>query len=170
MGERVEMPAVPAWVAALPFLFARDKGDRDVIVNSALASAAAAMAADLDRRNSRSRICFLLAELASQYGRRTGEHFGWIPVNRTQLARAAQINLTKVKRVLGFLLLAGVVELGDEGIRIADCERLCKLGCYDRSWLPVPLADVDEQAPQTSAPEQAEMPALTAAGDQASFV
>lgn len=166
MSERVELPPVPAWLAALPFLFSpRGRSDEDLLVNSALASAASAMAADPDRRDSRSRICFLLAELGSQYGRRTGDHHRWIPVTRAQLARAAQIDLTKVKRVLGFLLLSRVIELGSEGVRILDWQRLCKLADYDRKWVAMPLDEDGEE------PRQAEQPCeLTAAGDPASFV
>ena len=171
MNERVELPSVPTWLAALPFLFSsRGKSDEDMIVNSALASAAAAMAADSERRDSRSRISFLLAELAFQHGRRTGDHAGWIPVSRTQLARAAQINLTKVKRVLGFLLLSGVIELGSNGVRIIDWRRLCKLAAYDCSWLGMAADEEHGEAPPApqKPPEQPQL--LTEAGDQASFV
>lgn len=173
MSDRVELPPVPTWLAALPFLFSpRGTSDEDLLVNSALASAAAAMAADPDRRDSRSRICFLLAELASQYGRRTGDHSGWIPVTRSQLATVAQINLTKVKRVLGFLLLSGVIELGSEGVRVIDWKRLCALADYDPSWGAASGHEEEEQeeiAPASR--QQAEQPRdVTAAGDPASFV
>ena len=171
MNERVELPPVPTWLAALPFLFsARGKTDEDLLVNSALASAASAMAADPERRDSRSRISFLLAELASQYGRRTGDYSRWIPVTRAQLARAAQINLTKVKRVLGFLLLSGVIELGSEGVRVVDWGRLCKLGCYDPSWVALPATDAEEEVPPPRPEQEPEQRQLTAAGDPASFV
>lgn len=171
MGDRVELPSVPAWLAALPFLF-RVRGERndDLIVNSALASAAAAMAADTDRRDSRSRISFLLAEMATQYGRRTGRHSGWIPVTRTQLARAAQIDLTKVKRILGFLLLSGVIELGDKGVKISDWRRLCKLASYDRNWLSLPLGDEEEERALPAQRDVQTAAALTTSGDPASFV
>ena len=171
MNERVELPSVPTWLAALPFLFnARARSDEDILVTSALASAASAMTADPDRRDSRSRISFLLAELASQYGRRTGDYARWIPVSRNQLARAAQINLTKVKRVLGFLLLSGAIELGSEGVRILDWERLCKLGDYDRSWVALPQAEGGEHLAPAPQQQSQQPPEITAAGDQASFV
>lgn len=170
MSGKVELPPVPTWLAALPFvLTARSRSDSDIILSSALASAAAAMAADPERRDSRSRISFLLAELASQYGRRTGDHAGWIRVTRSELARAAQINLTKVKRILGFLALSGVIETGAEGIRILDWPRLCKLASYDRNWVAAPMpGESDLPAPFIAKP--AAQPALTAAGDPASFV
>ncbi|MBA3577197.1 MAG: winged helix-turn-helix domain-containing protein [Sphingomonas sp.] len=171
MNERVEMPTVPAWLAALPFLFsAGRRTDPDVVLSSTLASAASAMAADPDRCDGRSRISFLLAELGSQYGRRTDDHSAWIPVTRAQLSRAAQINLTKVKRVLGFLLLSGVIDLGTKGIRILDWNRLCKLGCYDRSWVPVPQGEEIEPAPAVPTGKEKRAPAITASGDPASFV
>ena len=171
MNERVELPPVPTWLAALPFLFSsRGRSDEDLLVNSALASAAAAVAADSERRDSRSRIAFLLAELASQYARRTGDRTGWIPIDRTQLARGAQINLTKVKRVLGFLLLSGVIELGSGGVRVLDWRRLCKLGAYDFSWLSEPPPDEEEDCPRAGGQQAEELPALTPAGDPASFV
>lgn len=171
MNERVELPSVPSWLAALPFLFSsRSRSDRDLIVSSALASAASAMSANAERRDSRSRIAFLLAELATQYGRRTGDHSGWIPVTRGQLARSAQINLTKVKRVLGFLLLSGVIEIGSEGVRVLDWARLCKLGAYDRSWVAAPLPEEETETPAIPLHKMSAGPALTAAGDPASFV
>lgn len=171
MSERVELPAVPTWLAALPFLFSpRGRSDEDLLVNSALASAAAAMAADPDRRDSRSRICFLLAELASQYGRRTGDHSRWIPVTRNQLATVAQINLTKVKRVLGFLLLSGVIEIGSEGIRAIDWKRLCALADYDPGWGAASGHEEDEELAPAPRQQPEEPRGLTAAGDPASFV
>ncbi|MBA3834353.1 MAG: helix-turn-helix domain-containing protein [Sphingomonas sp.] len=172
MNERVEMPVVPTWLAALPFLFSsRGRTDPDVVLNSTLASAASAMAADPDRCDSRSRISFLLAEIGSQYGRRTGDHFAWIPVTRDQLSRAAQINLTKVKRVLGLLLLSGVIDLGGKGVRILDWNRLCKLACFDRGWVPVPLdEEIETHSPADSKDKEQPAPAITASGDPASFV
>ena len=171
MNERVELPIVPTWLAAFPFLFnSRCKSDGDLIAPSALASAAAAMAADPERRDGRSKVTFLLAELASQYARRTGSSSAWIPVDRSQLARAAQMDLTKVKRVLGFLLLAQVIELGANGVRIVDWPRLCKMARYDRGWAPVRQNESEDVVPSAT-PEAATIaPAVTATGEPASFV
>ena len=171
MNERVELPVVPIWLAAFPYLFSsKCRSDSDLIAPSALASAAAAMAADPERRDSRAKVTFLLAELASQYARRTGDRSGWIPVDRAQLARAARINLTKVKRVLGFLLLAGVIDVGKDGVRILDWARLCKLASYERCWAPVQESESDD-ADTPTIPEAAIVsPALTTTGEPASFV
>lgn len=172
MNPRAETPPVPAWLAPLPFLlFAKGGSDEDLVASSALASAAAALSADPDRRDSRSRVCFLLAELAAQFARRTGNHSGRIPVQRAQLARAAQISLPKVKRVLGFLALSGVIELRENAIRVVDWQRLCLLGAYDRSWLRLPVQeDEEEELPSLRSVENAEASTCTAAGDPASFV
>lgn len=170
MSPRVDMPDIPPWLAALPFLCGRGATtDQDLVAASALGSAASALAADVDRRDSRSRLCFLLSEFAAQYGRRTGRYGDWIPVSRAQLANAARISLPKVKRVLGFLILSSVVELRDGAIRIVDWQRLCRLGAYDRSWLSLPASEgEDDERPEAAkaAPELA----CTAAGDPASFV
>ena len=170
MSERVELPVIPTWLAAFPFLFSsKCRSDNDLIAASALASAAAAMAADPDRRDSRAKITFLLAELASQYARKAGDRSGWIPVDRAQLARAAPMNITKVKRVLGYLLLAGVVELSKDGVRILDWTRLCKLAGYDRAWGPAQERESDNSQ-QPIIPSAFVAPALTATGEPASFV
>lgn len=174
MNERVELPQVPSWLAALPFLFARPGSRSDDLIGSlALGAASAALAADPNRRDSRSRVCFLLAELAGQYARRTGDRGGWVPVGRAQLARAAEISLPKIKRVLGFLLLSGVIELGDQGIRVLDWRRLCKLAAYDRSWLTLAEdeGEDDDAFPDvTIAATPRPVIEVTAAGDPVSFV
>jgi hypothetical protein len=162
VASPVEFPPLPAWLAVLPQLLAR-KGDADQILNLSLASAAAALAADTERRDSRTRLCFLLAELAAQYGRRTGDHEAAIPVGRARLARAAQISLPRAKRVLGFLVLAGVIELTPKGLRVIDWQRLCKLADYDRAWVSAPLTE--EEAPAPAVYRE-----TTVAGDPASFV
>lgn len=170
MNGRVDLPQLPTWLAMLPFLTsARARSDSDLIPGSALASAAAAMAADPARRDSRSRISFLLAELATQYGRRTGDHSGWIGISRHDLARAARIDLTKVKRILSFLSLSGVIEIASEGIRVIDWSRLCELGSYDHKWVAAPMTEATEPAAPPLAKEHAH-PAVTTAGDPASFV
>lgn len=171
MNERVELPLVPTWLAAFPFLFSsKCRNDDDLIATSALASAAAAMAADPERRDSRAKVTFLLAELASQYARRTGDGSGWIPVDRAQLARAARIDLTKMKRVLGFLLLACVIEAGKDGVRILDWPRLCKLAGYDRCWAPVQESKSDDSDTPSLREAAVVGPALTPTGEPASFV
>lgn len=157
-----EFPPLPAWLAVLPQLLAR-KDDKDQLLNLSLASAAAALAADPERRDSRTRLCFLIAELAAQYGRRTGEHEAAIPVGRARLARAAQISLPRVKRVLGFLVLAGVIELSPKGLRVIDWQRLCTLAAFDRAWVAAPLAEERVAAPPTYRE-------TTVGGDPASFV
>jgi len=164
------MPDLPPWLAALPLLFAARSGkDDDYHVNAALAAASAALEADVERRDSRSRISFLLAELAAQHGRRMGDLSAPIPVSLNQLARAAAINLTRVKRILGFLSLSQVIEAKPGAIRVLDWERLCKLGQYDRRWAG--LAEADEDAePATAAPAAVPGSAVTLAGEPASFV
>ncbi|WP_205478943.1 helix-turn-helix domain-containing protein [Sphingomonas arenae] len=164
------MPELPPWLAALPLLFAaRSANDDDYHVNAALAAASAALEADVERRDSRSRISFLLAELAAQHGRRTGEKSAPIPVSLTQLARAAAINLTRVKRILGFLTLSQVVEVKPRAIRVLDWERLCKLGQYDRRWAGL-AEEAEEGAEPLPAPTPLPASPITLAGEPASFV
>ena len=160
------------WLTALPMVFAaRRQDDVDQTLNVALASASAALAGDTERRDSRSRICFLLAELAVQFGRRTADQTAPIPVSRTQLARAAGTTLTRVKRIVAFLGLSRVIEQTPDGIRITDWERLCSLACYDRSWTGIPEPEESELLEIiTQQPELPEPRASTRAGDPASFV
>lgn len=88
-------------------------------------------------------------------------------MTRTQLARAAQIDLTEVKRVLGFLLLSEVIEVGNKGVRVIDWKRLCRLSDYDPSWGSTSGDEDEDLAPDPV--RQAEPRDLTAAGDPASF-
>lgn len=173
LDNRVEVPPLAPWLAALPLLFTRrSRRDSDVLVASALASAAAALEADSERRDTRSRVCFLLAELGAQFARRTGDYGAAIPVTRSQLARAARISLPRVKRILGFLFLSEVVEQHRQGLRITDWPRLCRLGIYDPSWLPMAAVEPEEGLLETVVPAKAAMPppVRTVAGDPASFV
>lgn len=171
MASRVGLPPLPNWLSALPLLFTRaTANDEDQALNSALAAASAVLAADLDRRGSRSRICFLIIELAAQFGRRTGDWDRPIPVTRSQIARASQLDLTRVKRILGFLALSQVIEETAAGLRIVDWQRLCKLASYERSWVTLPLSEEEENGVLLIPPPRPETVALTVSGDQASFV
>lgn len=169
MSSRVELPPLPAWLASLPLILAghgKAKGDQAAL--AALGAAAAALAADPERRGSRSRICFLLAEMFSRYGARTGDFAAPMPINRLQLAQATDVSLTKVKRILSFLFLSQVLVEDEEGIRVVDWPRLCALIAYDRRWVAIAMPDEDE-GPVRIEPV-APLAMVTAAGDQASFV
>ena len=171
MASRVELPALPLWLASIPTVFnPAVRTDLDQILNCSLAAASGVLAADSEKRDCCSRICFLLAELAAQYGRRTGDCTRPIPVTRAELARAAGLSLTPVKRILGFLSLSRVVEETSAGLRVIDCQRLCKLASYERTWLPNPISDEEEDALLVQENVPAMSIGLTLAGDQASFV
>lgn len=162
------MPSVPAWLSALPMLAAAGRRqDDDARLNVALAAAAAALEADTERSDSRSRLCFFLAELAAQFGRRTGDSARPIPVTRLQLARATGISLPRVKRIIGYLVLSGIVAIDKSGIAVRDWARLCHLGQFDRSWSAM-HATADEEAILARPLEEAQ-PARTLAGDPACF-
>lgn len=162
------MPSVPAWLSALPLLAAAGRQqDDDARSNAALAAAAAALEADTDRDDSRSRLCFFLAELAAQFGRRTGDSARPIPVTRLQLARATGISLPRVKRIIGYLVLSEIVAIDKTGIAVRDWARLCSLGQFDRSWSAMHAA-ADEEATHARPAEELQ-PAYTLAGDPACF-
>ena len=170
--SRVELPPLPMWLAALPLAFmGAGRRDSDEILNSALFAASAALAADDSRRDSRARICFLLAELAQQYGRLVEDYSAPIPISRNQLARATGISLTKVKRVTAYLGLVGVIEVLPSGVRISDWQGLCELAAYDRSWLPVILWSEDDATVEApNVPQEQQEITATVAGDPARFV
>lgn len=165
MATRIEFPALPPSVAGLPFLFMRARsGDRDWDFNAALGSAIAAESAFGESRNSRHRIAYLLAELGSQYGRRTGDYTLPVPLSRSELARALRVSLTRVKRILALLCLSEVIESDGDEVRILDWRRLCSMGGYDMRRLGFEVADDDEVRTQDQ-PEHL----VTGAGDQAYF-
>lgn len=166
MATRIEFPALPASVAGLPFLFMRDRSShRDWEFNAALGAAIAAESAYGESRNSRHRIAYLLAELGSQYARRTGDRNLPVPLSRSELARALVVSLSKVKRILALLSLSGVIDSAGDEVRILDWRRLCALGGYDRARLGFDAADEDEFAMRDEVPAQL----VTGAGDQAFF-
>lgn len=171
MAARVEIPHLPAWLSILPLLGGSGRAsDVDGQFHLALTAAAAALEGDAERRDSRSRLCFLLCELASQFARRMGDPARPIPVSRSQLARASGISLPRVKRVVGFLALAGIIDRQAEGIRVLDWNQLCKLGKYDRAWTMVPVTDEEEFSGAVGMrPDEDDRPRLTAAGEPACF-
>jgi hypothetical protein len=142
--------------------------DKDHIFNSALAAASAAVDADPAPRDSASRVCFFLAELAAQYCRRIGDWSGTVPVSITHVAQGARVSITGLKRVLGFLNQSEVIERMENGFRIQDWETLCDLGQYDRSWVALPVPD-DADA-WTLGAVGAPCPEVTVTGEPASFV
>jgi hypothetical protein len=157
------------WLAALPLIFMGHPGrDQDQLFNSALAAASAALDADLERHDSRSRVCFLIAELASQFGRQTNDWVSALPVSLAQLSRATGTSLTRLRRILGFLALSQVVERTENGLRILDWERLCLLGHYDRAWIALPVPD-EADSWERPATELARRE-VTLTGEPASFV
>jgi hypothetical protein len=157
------------WLAALPLMYmGRGGTDQDQIFNSALAAASAAVDADPVPRDSASRVCFFLAELAAQYCRRTHDWSGTVPLTIAQVAQGACVSLTGVKRVLGFLSQSEVIERTENGVCILNWERLCQLGQYDRAWIALPLHDeADVWPPIAVEPQRLE---VTVTGEPASFV
>jgi hypothetical protein len=157
------------WLAALPLMYmGRGGTDQDQTFNSALGAASAAVDADPVPRDSASRVCFFLAELAAQYCRRTQDWSGTVPVSITQVAEGACVSLTGVKRVLGFLNQSEVIERTENGICILDWERLCQLGKYDRAWIALPVPDdADVWAVRAF---ESRRPEVTLTGEPASFV
>jgi hypothetical protein len=167
MAARIEFPPLPASVAMLPFLFARRAaGDDDWNFHAALGAAVAAEGGIEDRRSTRRRVAWLLCELGQQYGRRTGDHGLAVPISRQALARALDVNLSRVKRVLALLSLSQVIECAEDSIRVTDWRRLCGMAGYDCAMLGFVLPEEDELA--ATLPE---MPPrlLTAGGDRAYF-
>ncbi len=172
MTARVEIPQLPAWLAIFPLLAtSRRPDDRDSQLQLALAVAAAALESDGERRDSRSRLCFLLCELASQFGRRHGDPTQPIGVTLPQLARAGRISLPRVRRIVAFLGLAGVLEATSDAVRVLDWDQLCKLGKFDRSWTmaPVPEEEEDLSFVAQGMDENLAGPRLTAGGEPACF-
>ena len=168
VSTRVEMPIVPAWLSALPMLAAAGRRqDDDAQINLALASAAAALEADSDRSDSRTRLCFFLSELASQYGRGAGDYARPIPVSRARLARATGISLPRVKRILGYLELSQIVSIAPSSITVRDWTSLCELGRFDRNWSAMPVAEEDNLIVIASTDESP--PTRTLTGDPACF-
>jgi hypothetical protein len=166
MATRFAFPPLPASVAALPFLFMRPRAqDREWDFSAALASAVAAERADTSRRNTRSRLVYLLCELGYQYGRRTGDFGQEMPLCRAELAHALGIGLTKVKRVLALLSLSGAIETDGESIRGLHWPRLCAVAGYDCARL-----GIEEEEPAPVLFDESPRAFLTAAGDPACFV
>ncbi|WP_206185519.1 helix-turn-helix domain-containing protein [Sphingosinicella sp. CPCC 101087] len=153
----------------MPFLFMSPASiDREWDFLAAFAAAAAAEQADPERRNTLGRVCFLLCELGSQFGRRTGDYSAPLPLGRAELARAMGLGLARIKRILALLSLSQVITLDEEAIRIVDWRRLSAAAGYHPERLGVSLVDEDDGA----AVREKEEPqtALTAAGDPACFV
>ncbi len=159
---------LPASVIALPFLLARSRSDDfEWTVRAALSSALAAeRAVDTGRRNTRTRLAWLLCELGYQLMRRGEDKDAALPVPRAQLAEALGTSLCRVKRTLALLSLSGVAKVDGATLRITDWRRLAGLGCYD----PARLELAPEEAELEIVPAREAAPRLTAAGDPACFV
>lgn len=159
--------AVPASVLALPFLLARrGEADLDWSVRAALSAAIAAeRAVDSGRRNTRSRLAWLLCELGFQLGRRNIGRDQDLPVPRIQLAEALGTSLCRVKRTLALLGLSGIIAADARTIRVLDWRKLTSLAGYDPARLELGLEE-EPLAPPPLLPPQA----FTASGDPACFV
>lgn len=172
MSSRVELRDATPTATTHPMLFACAAHDGPVIgPASALGAASAALRVGCDHQDSRSRICFLLAELASQLRGRSGDLPIELPVSRTELALAAGISLTRTKRILAFLDLSDTVEQNGSVIRLLDWPRLCRLAGDDSGWFGSSPSDDEEESLIDQAPASPAQPvAVTLAGDPASFV
>jgi hypothetical protein len=142
--------------------------DREWDFLAAFAAAAAAEQADPERRNTLGRVSFLLCELGSQFGRRTGDYSAPFPLGRAELARAMGLGLPRIKRTLALLALSQVLTVDEEAIRIVDWRRLSAAAGYNPERLGVSLVDEDDGAAVGDKEES--QTALTAAGDPACFV
>jgi hypothetical protein len=160
--------AVPPSVLALPFLLARSQGD-DLgwNVRAALSAAIAAeRAVDSERRNTRTRLAYLLCELGYQLARRGVDRDQSLPIPRMQLAEALGVSLCRLKRTLALFSLSRVISADAGTVRILDWHRLASVGGYD----PVRLELTPEEIEIVSPEREALSTRLTAAGDQACFV
>jgi hypothetical protein len=163
------MPTIAPWLAALPLIYmGRGGNEQDQIFNSAFAAASAAVDADAVARDSASRVCFFLAELAAQYCHRTHDWSGAVPVSISQITQGACVSLPRVKRVLGFLNQSETIERTEIGVCILNWEKLCQLGQYDRAWIALPVAD-DADVLSFGAIEM-QCREVTLTGEPASFV
>lgn len=172
MGIQSPKP-VPAFVAALPFLFARPQdGDLGWKCRSALAAAAAGERADETRRNTRGRVAFALCELGYQLTRRGVDLGAELPIGRVDIARALDISLCRVKRTFALLSLSEIMQSDGQRLRIVDWNRLCGMAGYDPRRLELAQQDEDSEALliDDHRVEEDEPFRKTAAGDQACFV
>ena len=166
---RALQPELPASVAALPFLFVRDRAaDDGWKVRAALAAAMAAERADTSRRNSRTRVGYLLCELGFQLARRGADRDALLPLPRTQIADALGTSLSKVKRIVALLALSRIVESDGDNVRVLDWPCLAAIAHFDLRRLEI---DGREEAdgPHEGGEEPAPAP-TTVAGDPACFV
>ena len=165
---RSAIPDLPVSVAALPFLFMRDRSDdADWAVRSALAAAMAAERAVTDRRNKRGRLAYLLCELGYQLARRGADRDARLTLPRGEIASALGTSLCKVKRILALLSLSRVIETDGDKVRVLDWRRLAGIAHFELKRLGVR----DEEEEASPAGEEAPEPyPRTAAGDPACFV
>jgi hypothetical protein len=169
MATQLAPTALPASVAALPFLLARPQiRDRGWHFEAAFAAAVAAERPDGSRRNTRGRLSYLLCELGFQLARRGGSGDGELPVTRVQLAEALGVSLCRIKRALALLTLSQVIATEGGTLRVLDWQRLCSVACYDRDRLG--LFDQDEELLIQSVADDEPANLITAAGDPACFV
>lgn len=162
--------SVPPSVAALPFMLARPQAD-DLgwNVRSALAAAAAAERAhDAGRRNSRTRIAWLLCELGYQLTRRGVDRDQELPLARSAIADALGVSLCRVKRTLALLSLSQVAQGNGFSLRITDWRRLCSMAGYEPRRLELGEDLTGEPMPVASGDDECNL--LTASGDPACFV
>ena len=173
MSARVELPPLPPSVAVLPFLFMGPQTrDPEWDFQAALAAAAAAEQADIEKRNTLRRVAWLLCELGCQYARRSGDRDAAFPLPRTELARRLGLGPSRVKRILGLLSLSGVIRADEETVRVLDWQRLSDAAAYDAKRLGRSgERETEEDMIFAAVPEQEDAaPQLTAAGDPACFV
>ena len=173
MSARVELPPLPPSVAVLPFLFMGPQTrDPEWDFQAALAAAAAAEQADIEKRNTLRRVAWLLCELGCQYARRSGDRDAAFPLPRTELARRLGLGLSRVKRILGLLNLSGVIRADEETVRVIDWQRLSDAAAYDAKRLGRSgERETEEDLIVATATEGENGPTqLTAAGDPACFV
>jgi hypothetical protein len=144
--------------------------DRGWNVRAALAAAIAAERADQDsRRNTRSRVAYLLCELGYQLERLGVDRDGDLPLSRTEIADALGVSLCRVKRTLALLSLSQVIATDGRIVRILDWRRLSGIAGFERARLE--LKDEDyESGLITGTEDQPRSLNITASGDPACFV
>ena len=136
-------------------------------LSPALAATTSALADGSCNRDSRSRLCSVLVELGS----RSGDPQRELCIDRSALADAAEVTLTRAKRILAFLDLSGIIEQRCDGIRVIDWRRLCRLAQHDCAGLGSAASDDEDHAFEDQHPRPDLQPVtVTLAGDPASFV
>jgi hypothetical protein len=168
MMMATQFARLPSSVAALPFLLARpQKDDFEWTCKVALKAAIAAEQADDVRRTLRGRVAYLICEYAFQLARRRVNPSVPLALGRCDIAEALEVGLNRVKRTLALLTLSGIIEVGDEGMRVLDWSKLCACAAYVPSRLDL---EEEEEVLSSGSEEEAQPQLLTKAGDPACFV